>query len=115
MRFKSTILLLTLTALVAFTFNASAQTKIGVINLKKVFDEFHETLDYNKKLQDRSAEFSENKKAQVEKYKAANEVFQKLALKLRDPALSESVKKEAKKSADEQWLEVKRIEQNMAQ
>ena len=115
MRFKSTTLLLTLTALVALTFNASAQTKIGVINLKKVFDEFHETLDYNKKLQDRSAEFSENKKAQVEKYKAANEVFQNLALKLRDPALSESVKIEAKKSADEQWLEVKRIEQNMAQ
>ncbi|HIG26540.1 MAG TPA: OmpH family outer membrane protein [Verrucomicrobiales bacterium] len=91
------------------------QLRIGVIDLKKVFDDFHETKAYDAKLQGRKSEFSLNKDKERIKYQGANEAYRKLARQSKDPGSSASAIEKAKKSADEQWLEVKRIEQNLTQ
>jgi len=91
------------------------QLRIGVIDLKKVFDDFHETKAYDAKLQDRKSEFSLNKDNERVKYQRANEAYRKLVQQSKDPGSPTSAIEKAKKSADEQWLELKRIEQNLTQ
>lgn len=108
-------LILTATVLLCLAWPAQAQTKTGIINLKKVFDGYWKTKQADSQLKERAAEFDKQRKELIEGYQKANEEYQKLLEGANDPTLSTDEKDKRKKSAESKLREIKEIETQVNQ
>ena len=92
-----------------------AQTKIAVIDLKKVFDGYWKTKQADTQLKERAADLDKARKGMVEDYQKAAEEYKKLVESANDPVLSTEEREKRRTSAEKMLLELKEIEQSVSQ
>lgn len=99
----------------AMAIPAHAETKVGIISLKKVFDGFWKTKQADVQLKDRAAEFDKQRKDLIEGYQKANEEYKKLLDSAGDQAVSTEERDKRKKSAETKLREIQEIETQVNQ
>jgi outer membrane protein len=108
---KKSLFILGLMAL--FTFAAQAETKIGLIDLRKVFDGYYKTKQADANLKDEAADKEKERKQMVEDYKKGEEDYKKLLDKSNDQAVSSEERDKAKQATEKKLLELKELEQTI--
>jgi len=96
-----------------FAVAAQAQTKTAVVDLKKVFDGYWRTKQADTQLKERASELEKARGGMVEDYKKANEDFKQLMESATDAAISSDEKQQRRKSAEDQLLEIRQLEQQV--
>ena len=91
-----------------------AQIKIGVVNLKNVFDGYYKTKQSDQLVKDRQAEFQKNREKMLEDYQTANEEYKKFNDDANDPAISSAEQTKLRKQAESKLLEIREIEQSIS-
>ncbi len=114
--------ILTLVFAASLASSAYAQTKVAVVDMKKVFDGYWRTKEADRQLKERAADFEKARSGIVEDYKKANEEFGKLRESASDPAVSDDERNNRKKSLEkkageirEQENSIRTFDQNMRQ
>lgn len=115
MRFFPGKLVLAALAALFLAAPAQAQSKIGTVDLKKVFDGYWKTKQADANLKDRASEFDKKRKEMVEEFQKANEEYKKLLDGANDQAVSAEEREKRKKSAETKLLEIREIEQSVNQ
>lgn len=108
---KNILPIFALTVLLAGS--ASAETKIGTIDLRKVFDNYWKTLQATVALKERAADMDKDHKKMLEEYTKAKEDYQKTLTSANDPAIAPEEKEKRKKAAETKLLEIKEAEQQI--
>jgi Skp family chaperone for outer membrane proteins len=106
---------LLLVALLVMTSGALAQPKIGLIDLKKVFDGYWMTKQQNAELKETEAEYEKSRRRLLEDYQRAGEEYKKLLEGANDQALSAEERGKRKADADRKVIEIREIEQSITQ
>ncbi len=109
-RILSTTLLITG---LAFGLAAQAQTKIGVVDLKKVFDGYWRTKQADAQLKERAADFEKARNGLIEDYKKANDDFRKANEGANDPALSADERDKRRKELEKKLQDVREQENSI--
>ena len=91
--------LLLLVSFAFFTITIQAQPKIGLIDLKRAFEDYWKTKQADTNLKDRAADFEKSRKSMVEDYQKANEDYRQLIEKANDQAVSSEERDNRKKLA----------------
>jgi outer membrane protein len=94
---------------------AQAETKVGIISLKKVFDGFWKTKQADVQLKERASEFDKQRKDLIDGYQKANEEYKKLLDSAGDQAVSTEERDKRKKSAETKLREIQEIETQVTQ
>jgi len=110
---KKTIVILAMCLLGALTVNA--QTKIGTVSLKKIFEGYWKTKQAESQLKERGAEFDKQNAEMVTDYKAKGEEYKKVLDSANDQTVTVEEREKRKKAAESKLLEIKEIETNMSQ
>lgn len=100
-------------AALMFAVAAQAQSKMAVVDLKKVFDGYWRTKQADTQLKERAGDLEKARNGMVEDYKKANEDFKKMLDGLNDPAASAEEKDKRKKDAEKKQMEVRELEQSI--
>lgn len=100
-------------AALMFAVAAQAQSKVAVVDLKKVFDGYWRTKQADTQLKERAGDLEKARNGMVEDYKKANEDFKKMLDGLNDPAASAEEKDKRKKDAEKKQMEVRELEQSI--
>lgn len=111
---KRGVVLIAATALLSLNSFAQAQ-KIGVVDMKKVFDSYYQTKQAEAQIKDRAAESDKVYKAMIEDYKKANTDYKGLIDGSNDQAVSVEEREKRKKSAETKLLELQEIEKSLKQ
>jgi Skp family chaperone for outer membrane proteins len=104
-----------LIALLAISSDALAQPKIGLIDLKKVFDGYWMTKQQNAELKETEAEYEKSRRRLLEDYQRAGEEYKKLLEGANDQALAAEERAKRKTDAERKVLEIREIEQSVTQ
>lgn len=104
-----------LLALLALATTASAQQKIGLIDLKKVFDGYYKTKLADAQIKERKADFDKARKGLLDDYQKANDEYNKLLDGASDPAISSEERDRRKKNVEAKLREIKEIENSITQ
>ncbi len=92
---------------------ATAETKLAVINLKTVFDGYWKTKQADVQLKERQGDLEKARKGLIEDYQKATEDYKKLLDSANDQAVSADEKEKRKKSSESKLLEIRELEQNI--
>jgi len=92
-----------------------AQTRLGTVDLTKVFDGYYRTKQADTQLKDRAADFEKARQGMVEDFESAKTEFEKLRDSASDQALSAEERDKRKAAAEKKLLEIRQIEQDVAQ
>jgi outer membrane protein len=106
-----TLLAFALLALLAFS--AAAQQKIGIIDLRKVFDDYHKTKTADAALKDEASDLEKERKALMDQYQKTTDDYRKALDGANDQAVSSEEREKRKKSAEGKLLDIKSLEQNI--
>lgn len=90
---------------------ATTDTKVAIIDLKRVFDKYWKTKQANAQLDEEKAEIAKRKKSMLEDYQKANDDYKKLLDSANDQAASGDERERRKGAAEKKLLEIKEIEQ----
>jgi len=104
----------TLLALLAASFltaTAQAQTKIAVIDLKRVFDNYWKKKQAQALVDDQKADFDKKFKGMLDDYQKAKDEYKKLIDSSTDQAVSTEERDKRKSAAEKKLLEINEIEQ----
>jgi outer membrane protein len=100
-----------------FSTTASAQgssgIKVGIVDMKQVFSEYYKTKDAEKTVNEGKAAAKRELDERSAKYKQLLEKFQELNAVIRDEAISEELREEKKREAQEIAAEAKSLEREM--
>ncbi len=107
----ATLLLATLTV----TAPAQAQVKLGVVDLRKVFDGYYKTRDADTKIKAEASELESRAKGMIDEYRKANEDYKNLVDAANDTAISADEKQKRRKAAEDKLLEIRGLEQQVQQ
>lgn len=107
--------LLTGALVCATSFAAHAQQKVGLVDLKKVFEGYYKTKQADAQLKERATDSEKVLKGMVDDYQKANEEYRKLADTLSDPSLANEEKEKRKKTAENKLMEIQEIEKSVQQ
>jgi len=99
-----------LMAALLFAWSAQAQTKMAVVDLKKVFDGYYRTRQADVQLKERAADLEKARAGMLEDYKKFSEDFKKLLDGLNDPSASAAEKDKRKTEAEKKQGELREIE-----
>jgi outer membrane protein len=99
---------LALAALLALP--ATAQNRIGTIDLRKVFDNYYKRQQAEAALKDRGAELDKEYKAYLEDYNKSKEEYTKLLAAANDQTVSPEERDKRKNAAEAKLLEIKTSE-----
>lgn len=102
-------------AILCGTGNALAQGKIATVDLKKLFENYWKTRQADANLKERAGEFDKKLKQMVEDGRKAQDDYKKLLETANDQAVSSEEREKRKKSAEGKLLEIREIEQSVAQ
>lgn len=105
---------------VVFHSSAIAQTapkapKVGVIDLKKVFDNYWKTKQADANLKSQAGELDKKRKQMMDDYDKSKEEYNKLLESTKDQAVSESEREKRKKDAEAKLMVIREIETSMQQ
>jgi len=92
---------------------AQAQTKIGVVDLKKVFDGYWRTKQADTQLKERAADFEKARTGLIEDYKKANDEFRKDLEAAQDPAVSADERDKRKKDLEKKQADLREQENSI--
>ena len=92
-----------------------AQAKIGLVDLKKVFDGYNKTKQADTQLKERAADFEKMRKTYTDDYDKAKAAFESLQQGMTDQALSEAEREKRKSEAQKKYTEIRQIETDLAQ
>src|ERR1043166_7121557 len=113
MKIRYSILTIILAALLAGS--ACAQTKIGLIDLRKVFDDYYKTKAADALLKDQASDLDKQRKNLVDQYQKSNDDYKKALDDANNQAVSADEREKRKKSAEANLLEMKRLEDSINQ
>ncbi|MBX3734186.1 MAG: OmpH family outer membrane protein [Verrucomicrobiae bacterium] len=101
---------------------AHAQTRIAVVDLKKVFDGYWRTKQADSQLKERAADFEKARGGLIEDYRKSNEEFRTFVEAAQDPALSSDERDRRRKELEakqndlrEQENSIRTFDQNSRQ
>jgi len=109
-RILTTLLLLTG---LAVALPLQAQTKMGVVDLKKVFDGYWRTKQADGQLKERASDFEKARNGLIEDYKKSNEEFRKASETANDPAVSADERERRKKDLEKRLADVREQENSI--
>jgi outer membrane protein len=112
---KTLKLFLAACLLSAWSFAASAQGKVGIIDLRKVFDEYHKTKTADARLKDQAADLDKERKTMMEQYQKATDDYKGALDGANDQAVSADEREKRKKTAESKLLDIKKLEQDIRQ
>lgn len=113
---KKLALLLTTAFLLAGPVKLAAQdTRIAVVDLKKVFDGYWKTKQADLNLKERAGELEKRHKEMLEDHKKAREDYQKLLDSANDKALALTEREKRKSDAEAKLREIREIEESIQQ
>jgi len=98
---------------VLVAFSAAAQQKIGIIDLRKVFDDYHKTRTADSTLKDEATDLEKERKALMDQYQKTTDDYRKALDGANDQAVSSDEREKRKKSAEGKLLDIKSLEQNI--
>lgn len=102
-------------ALVAATLTASAQQKIGTVDLRKLFDGYYKTKQADAALKDEAGEIDKQRKEMIESLKKGEDDYKKLLEKANDQAISPEERDKGKAQAEKKLLELRETEGSIKQ
>ena len=94
---------------------ASAQTRIGTIDLRKAFDNYWKKKEAEANLKSQKDDVDKELKSQLDDLKKAKEAYQKLINDANDQAVSAEERDKRKKQAEEKLKQAKDIEDTAVQ
>jgi len=95
--------------------SASAQGKVAIVDLRKVFDDYYKTKAADAQLKDHAADLAKESKAYMEQYQKASEDYKKLLDEANNQAVSSDEREKRKKSAEGKLVEIKELETTIRQ
>lgn len=96
-----------------FALPANAQSRLAVVDLKKVFDGYWRTKQADTQLKERAADFQKAGAGLVEDYKKANEDFKASIESAQDPALSQEERDKRKKELEKKQADLREQESGL--
>src|SRR5881409_10452 len=112
---KTRKLFLTFCLLFGWSVLASAQGKIAIVDLRKVFDEYHKTKTADARLKDQAADLDKERKAMMDQYQKATDDYKAALDGANDQAVSADEQEKRKKTAESKLLDIKKLEQDINQ
>jgi len=94
-------LILTATALIGTGFSASAQTKIGTVDMNKIFSGYYKTKDAEARINAARAKAKQELDDKMDELKKGEEELKKIQDDFNNPALSKEAKEEKAKAFEE--------------
>jgi outer membrane protein len=113
MNTRKFLLTLGFTALLACS--ASAQSRIGTIDLRKVFDDYYKTKAADANLKEKAGELDKERKNLMDQYGKLRDDYKKSLDGANDQAVSADEREKRKKGAESKLLEIKELEQTIDQ
>jgi len=110
---KKTLLIATIASL--FVCSAQAQGKVGIIDLRKVFDEYYKTKQATASLKVEVADLDKQIKDMTDDLKKGEEEWKKLLDKSNDQAITAEEREKNKQAAQKKLVELKDLEQTATQ
>jgi outer membrane protein len=95
--------------------SASAQVRIGTVDLRKVFDNYWKTKQADAALKDRAADIEKEHKNMLEEWKKAKEDYQNLLTEANNQTLSLEERERRKKSAEDKFKQIRDSEEAISQ
>ena len=99
----------------AGTATSSAQTRVGVIDVKKVFDSYWKTKQADASLRERGRQLDQTRQRMLEDYKKAAADYKALSDSVNDPVLSATERNRRKQNAERKLAELRELEQSTEQ
>jgi outer membrane protein len=91
------------------------QGKVGIIDLRKVFDEYHKTKTADARLKDQAADLDKERKIMMEQYQKATDDYKAALDGANDQAVSADEREKRKKTAESKLLDIKKLEGDIGQ
>ncbi|MGE3308827.1 MAG: OmpH family outer membrane protein [Limisphaerales bacterium] len=107
--------LLTAAAVLFAAASAQADVKMGIIDLRKVFDGYYKTREADTKIKGEASELEKTAKGMLEDYRKHNEDYKGLVEAASDSAISTDEKQKRRKTAEDKLLEIRNLEQQIQQ
>src|SRR5688500_18721833 len=104
-----------LSVLVLLTSAAQAQSRIAVIDLRKVFDNYYKTQLADANLKDEASDLENERKAMMEDMRKGEDEWKKLLDNANDQAVSATERDKSKQSAEKKLLELRQQEETLKQ
>lgn len=95
--------------------SVQAETKIGLVDLRKIFDNYYKTKQADSNLKDEAADLEKQRLEMVEDFKKGEVEWKKLLDKSNDQAIVATERANSKQAAESKLLELKSMEQAVAQ
>jgi len=102
-------------AFCAFSAASYGQSKIAIVDLRKVFDDYYKTKTADATLKDRAGDLDKERKALVDQGQKLTDEYKKAFDGANDQAVASEEREKRKKAAESKLLEIKELEQNLAQ
>jgi outer membrane protein len=114
---KNCLRKLTLAMLSLFLLSAPAmaQSRIGTVDLKKIFDNYWKKKEAEANLKEREADLVKEDKAMIDEYKKAKEEYQGSIADANNQALSTDERDKRKKVAEDKLKKLKLMEENIGE
>jgi len=107
------VLITCVSALVLAASSASAQGRIGTVDLKKLFDSYWKTKQADAALKDRAADLEKEFKSMMEDFNKGKDEYKTLAAASSDLAMSESEREKKKQDAEKKLRSLKDQEETI--
>jgi outer membrane protein len=104
-----------LAALAICTLAAHAQTKVAVVDLRKLFDEYYKTKLADANLKDEAGDLEKDRKDMVDQLRKGEEEWKKLLDKANDQAISAEERDKTKQEAEKKLLDLRDKEETLKQ
>lgn len=108
-------LIFTSVLLCLLALSAQAQTRIGIVDLRKVFDDYYKTKAADAKLKEEAAGLDKDRKVLVDQYQKLTEEYKKSLDSANSMAISAEEREKSKKTAEAKLVEIRELEQNINQ
>ena len=112
---KTYKILLSIVLLLLLGISAQAETKIAIIDLRKVFDEYFKTKAADANLKDKATELDKERKNFMDQYGKLRDDYKKALDGAQDQAVSADEREKRKKTGESKLLELKELEQTIEQ
>lgn len=99
----------------AFSSTAMAQTKVAIIDLKKVFDGYYKTKQADTQLKERAGDFDKARRGLIDDYQKANDEYKKIVEASNDAALGTDERGKKKADAEKKLAEIRELETSIRQ
>jgi len=107
---------LSLAFFIVFVCAATAQQgKVGIIDLRKVFDDYHKTRTADAHLKDHAADLDRERKTMMDQYQKATDDYKAALEGANDQAVSSDEREKRKKTAESKLLDIKKLEGEISQ